>query len=221
MSEQQLVADYVVLQDVDANRHTAAITQKLLAEVALLLKPGITESQMVQRINQHFKQSALVQYWHKPYVRFGRHTTLNFYDVVKDEDLILQPNDIAYLDIGPVIDGIEGDAGQTYVLGDQNPEYQAIQQCCEILFNQGLTYWKQNNPTGIALYDFLKAEATQAGYTLDLDPAGHLIGRFPHKGWKKGLNHYGYPIDAGLWILEIHLLSPCKTFGAFVENLLI
>jgi methionine aminopeptidase len=218
-SPQQLVADYVALQDIQENRRVSALTHQLLAEVAAFLKPGLTESQLSQQIDAHFKQSDVIQYWHKPYVRFGRHTTLSYYDVVKHDDVTLQDTDIAYLDIGPVIDGIEGDAGQTYVIG-HHAGYEAIQACCEQLYTKGLARWKTHNPSGIELYAYLAAEAKAAGYTFDLDPAGHMIGRFPHKGWKKGINHYPFPLDAGIWILEIHLLSACKTYGAFYENLL-
>jgi Xaa-Pro aminopeptidase len=215
-----IVANYLALQDVNLNKQVTEQAHVLLAEVAAFLKPGLAESEMGKMIDAHLAQSALVQYWHKPYVRFGQHTQLSYYNVVKNEDFILKPTDIAYLDIGPIIEGIEGDAGQTYVIG-KNPEYEAIQACCQCLFTLGLNYWKACNPTGKVLYDYLTQEALKYGYVLDLDPAGHMIGTFPHKGWKKGINHFNYPLDAGIWILEIHLLSPCGQFGAFYENILI
>ncbi|NDG05259.1 MAG: hypothetical protein EB121_07950 [Alphaproteobacteria bacterium] len=55
----------------------------------------------------------------------------------------------------------------------------------------------------------------------NLDPAGHLIGAFPHRGWKEGLNNFPEAVVPGTWILEIQVRHPTLPFGAFYEDLLL
>ena len=54
-----------------------------------------------------------------------------------------------------------------------------------------------------------------------LAPAGHLIGSFPHLGWKEGLNNYPYLPEPGIWILEIQIRHPELPYGAFYEDVLL
>ena len=59
------------------------------------------------------------------------------------------------------------------------------------------------------------------GFVFNLNPVGHLIGSFPHKGWKEGLNTYPFVPESGYWILEIQIRHPEKSYGAFYEAVLI
>ena len=63
--------------------------------------------------------------------------------------------------------------------------------------------------------------AKEAGFDFNLNPAGHLIGSFPHKGWKEGLNTYPYVPEPGYWILEIQIRHTEKSYGAFYEAVLL
>jgi len=136
----------------------------------------------------------------------------------------LQEEDIAYIDIGPIIDingfKIEGDVGQTCVFGN-NPLFHELKAASESIFKQARQYWETHHPTGVALYQYIEQLVHQVGFKLNLEPAGHLIGSFPHSGWRDGLNHYPFPVNAGLWILEIQLRHPTEPYGAFYEAVLL
>jgi hypothetical protein len=76
-------------------------------------------------------------------------------------------------------------------------------------------------PSGIELYRHIHRRTEQAGFVFQLQPAGHLIGSFPHLGWKEGLNTYPYTPEPGIWILEVQMRHPDKPCGAFYEAVLL
>lgn len=133
---------------------------------------------------------------------------------------ILQKDDIAFIDIGIVKDGIEGDVGRTIVFGT-NKEFLHLKNVSEILFQEAIKYWQTNNPTGIKLYEFIYSQAKKHEVLFNLSPAGHLIGAFPHThAWTKGINTYPETLSSKGWILEVQIKSLIQPFGAFFEGLL-
>lgn len=209
---------YMASQDTIKNIASAKLAHHLLDGILAALKPGMRESEVKELAFATFKQNGIARTWHPPYVRFGEHTLLTFMDKAK-EDNVLNEGDIAFIDIGIVADGIEGDAGRTVTFGGSKTMHD-LAAASETLFHKARTYWRKNNPSGIALYEFIHDWAKKAGYEFILDPAGHLIGEFPHKGWKRGINHFPETIEAGKWILEIQLRHPMLAIGSFYENLL-
>lgn len=224
LAQHEPVAKYSEKQVVSLTQAAHERAWQLLEEISAFLKPGVTEADTVAFAHEAAKQMGIAKNWHQPHIYFGSHTLLTAYDPLPPENLTLQENDIAYIDIGPVIpvDGfnIEGDVGQTFVFGD-NPLFHRLKTASERIFEQGRQYWETHNPTGIDLYQHIEQLAKEAGFQLNLEPAGHLIGSFPHSGWREGLNHYAFPAEAGLWILEIQLRHPTEPYGAFYEAVLL
>ena len=209
---------YCDAQDVNKAIAAARLANTLLDEILKQITPGARESEIKQYALDVFAQHGIERTWHPPYVRFGAHTLLTFQDRA-DEDKVLAADDIAFVDIGIVANGVEGDAGRTVVFG-VNPELRRLCDASASIFSKAHAYWCEQNPTGIALYEFIFAQAKQHQVLWNLDPAGHLIGAFPHRGWKRGINHFPRTIDAGKWILEIQIKHPTLPFGAFYEDLL-
>lgn len=209
--------DYTARQDVVKNIAAAKLAHHLLDDVLAQIKPGVRESEIKQYTLDLFARNGIEKTWHPPYVRFGEHTLYTFMDKAKD-DRVLGEMDIAFVDLGIVAEEIEGDAGRTVAFG--NPSLQALADASEQLFHSAREFWTTQNPTGIALYEYIHEWAKKAGYEFILDPAGHLIGEFPHQGWKLGINHFPETIEAGKWILEIQLRHPELSVGSFFEDLL-
>lgn len=210
--------DYCAKQDPVRAIAQAKHAHGLLDEVLAGVKPGMRESEVRSVAEACFVRHGITQLWHPPYVRFGPHTLLTFQETAQ-EDRILQATDIAFLDLGIVSDGIEGDAGRTVVFGD-DAEMKHVAEASRQIFERTRAYWKSENPTGIALYEFVYQQAATLGLKWNLDPAGHLIGAYPHKGWKRGINHFPESIEAGKWILEIQVRHPTRAVGSFYEDLL-
>lgn len=213
------VREYTEKQILEKTKYASDIAFKLLNEISLVLKTGIKESEAQEKALKIFAQNKIQKNWHKPYIYFGTNTILTFMDKSKEEK-VLREEDIAYIDIGPVIDEVEGDAGHTLVFG-KNPLFHELKFQSEKIFNLGVEYWRKNNPTGIELYKHIHNLTQDAGFIFHLNPAGHLIGSFPHKGWKEGLHTYPYPVEPGYWILEVQIRHPEKPYGAFYEKVLL
>ena len=209
---------YCAEQNVAAAIEQAKIAHSILDEIVGFLRPGVCESEMGKFALQCFARHAIERTWHPPYVRFGEHTLLTFLDKAK-VDRQLQDDDIAFIDIGIVKNGIEGDAGRTVVFGNNAVCIQLAEKSKSI-FDTAAAFWKKNNPTGIALYEYIYGLAEKVDVQWNLDPAGHLIGAFPHRGWKRGINHFPEKVVAGKWILEIQIRHPELSIGSFYENLL-
>ena len=217
--QSSLVAEYTQKQVIEKTKHAAKIASELLHEISNLIKPGISESEAKKKAIELYKKFGINKNWHNPYIYFGENTILTFKDKPQKET-ILQEEDIAYIDIGPIIDDVEGDAGQTLVFGD-NSLFRELKSQSEKIFSLAVDYWKTQSPTGTGLYEYIYKLTNDAGFIFNLNPAGHLIGLFPHKGWKDGLNTYPYIPQAGYWILEIQIRHPEKSYGAFYEAVLI
>jgi Xaa-Pro aminopeptidase len=199
--------------------HVDLYARKILDDIVNMLKPGISESQATAVAEQIFKDCGIKKLWHRPLIRFNQNTLCTFRDRPAI-DYILQEEDIAFVDIGIVKEGIEGDVGKTIAFGD-NPEFRHLQATSEILFQEATRYWQAENPSGIKLYEFVHARAKEHNVLFNLSPAGHLIGAFPHThAWTKGANTYPEKLSAGGWILEIQIKSLTQPFGAFYEGLL-
>lgn len=213
------VSQYAESQVIEMTRQAAEKTDALLQEITAFLKPGVTEGQARDFALTVFKRHGVSQKWHNPYIYFGSNSILTFLDKPVEEKT-LQEEDIAYIDIGPIVNGVEGDAGQTVVFGN-NPLFHEMKQQSERIFQLAVTYWREKNPTGVELYEYIHKLTQEAGYVFHLNPAGHLIGSFPHKGWKDGLNTYPFTPEPGLWILEIQFRHPELAYGAFYEAVLL
>lgn len=209
---------YCAEQNVAAAIESAKLAHALLNEIIAEIKPGKRESEIKQFALDLFAARGIERTWHPPYVRFGDHTLLTFQERAAD-DYILQETDIAFVDIGIVHGGIEGDAGRTVTFG-ANAEYAKLADASKYIFDAATAFWQNENPSGIALYEFIYAQAAKHSLVWNLDPAGHLIGAFPHRGWKRGINHFPKEVESGKWILEIQLRHPELPVGAFFEDLL-
>lgn len=199
----QEVKEYTNEQVIEKTRETSELTHKVLNKISSLIKPGISETRAREIAGEVLESCGIKKSWHKPYIYFGSNTILTFMRKPTEEK-ILQKSDIAYIDIGPIINGIEGDSGHTLVFGS-NALFLDLKLQSERLFKLALDFWKKSAPTGIVLYEYIHKLTNEAGYVFNLNPAGHLIGSFPHKGWKKGLNTYPHIPEAGYWILEVQI----------------
>jgi len=210
--------EYCAGQNVAAAIEQAKLAHAILDEVLAHLHPGILESQVKEFAQQCFTRHGIERIWHPPYARFGEHTLLTFQEK-SQVDRVLQEEDIAFVDLGIVRNGIEGDAGRTVVFGN-NGVLKELAAGSQTIFKQAVQFWKTANPTGIELYEHIYTLAAKSGVKWNLDPAGHLIGIFPHRGWKRGINNFPEKIEAGKWILEIQIRHPELPVGAFYEDLL-
>jgi Xaa-Pro dipeptidase len=198
-----------------------------------LIRAGVRESELNQQIyDLAFDLFGIRKYWHKRIVRAGKNTLAPYRE--NPPDLILQEDDIVFLDFGPVFEDWEADVGRTYVLGN-DARKQRLKADVERAFALGKQYFETHCDTITCseLYHYIRSLALAGGWNYDIPHAGHLIGRFPHERMPDDPNELYIRPDNNIpmasrndqgqlrhWILEVHFLDPEHEIGVFVEALL-
>ncbi len=105
---------------------------------------------------------AVDTYWHKRIVRAGRNT-LAPYDE-NPPDLIVQADDIVFVDLGPVFEKWEADFGRTFVVGN-DPVKVKLRDDIAAAFEEGKRYFKEHPEIRAdELFNYAKQLAEQRGW---------------------------------------------------------
>lgn len=197
-----------------------------------LIQHGISESELNEEI---FKLAdelfGIKKYWHKRIVRSGVNTLVPYDD--NPPDLMIQEDDILFLDFGPIIEDWEGDFGRTYVIGN-DPHKHQLKNDIELAWHEAKAWFEvQTKLTGAEYWHYIVELAQKYGYTYGGQLGGHLIGHFPHERLEpKNYGLYVHPENHNNmllpdangnkrhWILEIHFVDREKQIGGFFEQLL-
>jgi Xaa-Pro dipeptidase len=197
-----------------------------------LIRPGITENTLNTDIYALAKEMyGITTYWHKRIVRAGRNTLLPYAE--NPPDLMIEADDILFLDLGPVFEEWEADFGRTFVLGS-DPLKRKLQQDIGQAFEVGKRYFNEHSElTSSELFAYVHSLAESFGWEFGGPIAGHLIGQFPHeKIADDKVTLYIHPRsnlamrsldEQGRkrhWILEIHFIDREHQIGGFYEELL-
>lgn len=214
--------------------HAENIAQQLFNDIEdrKLIKPGKSENDVNEEI---FKLAdelyGIKKYWHKRIVRSGVNTLSPYDD--NPPNLIIQEDDILFLDFGPILEEWEADFGRTYVIG-ADPHKHKLKNDIELAWHEAKDWFDEKEKlTGAEYWNYLVELAKKYGYTYGGQLAGHLIGHFPHE--RLDPKDYGLyvhpenPNDMFLpdvngnkreWILEIHFVDRERKIGGFFEQLL-
>jgi Xaa-Pro aminopeptidase len=189
-----------------------------LRDIAAHIVPGMSEPEAALVAGERLAAAGMQRIWHPSIIRFGANTLKTFRQK-SAPDTVLASNDIFFVDLGPVFEGHEGDVGDTFVVGDDATMH-ACADASRELFRRGEARWR-DGVTGVALYDYVSAEAEAMGWRLNHATKGHRVGDYPHAVHKAGnLGDFDAAPVPGLWILEIQIAHPTLPIGAFYEDLL-
>lgn len=191
----------------------------LCHDLSSRVQVGMTEEDLHTLYKSLGPKYGVEKNWHPPKLRVGVNTTKSFKD--PSEPVVVQEEDIFFLDLGPVIEGHEADYGEPFFIGE-NFEHMRIVEKSQELWNIVASYWRTHKVSGHALYDFAVIEAEKMGYKLNLNEKGHRVSDFPHALIHKGklMECEEVPVPYA-WILEIHLIHPDLKIGAFFEDILV
>jgi len=181
--------------------------------------------------NLAYEMYGIKKYWHKRIVRAGRNTLKPYNE--NPENLIIQEDDILFIDFGPIFDEWEADYGRTYVLGNDELKIKLMNDI-SLAWNDCKRFFvSKKHITGAEFFDHAVKMAKKYGWEFGGEIAGHLIGHFPHEKLdKEDKTNYVHPnndIDMYAldkngnkrdWILEIHFINEEKKIGGFFEQLL-
>jgi len=206
--------------DLEKFLEVRTMTRKAVHTIASQVQVGMAEEDAKEIARETLSSLGMRRGWHHIIVRCGINTTKDFM-ALSEKGVVLQPNDIFFVDIGPVHGDHEGDAGDTFVFGD-DPEHHKAKHDAKAIWEIVRGKWFDTGMTGKDLYDFAIETAEAYGWKLNMDLSGHRLSEFPHSA------HYDGPMAdvdfrpaPKLWVLEIAILHPTRTFGAFYEDLLL
>lgn len=197
-----------------------------------LIIPGKSESELAGEIVKLAKENfGIESFWHKKIVRAGANT-LHPYNG-NPPNMVIQDDDIVFLDFGPIFNGWEADLGRTYVIGSDPLKLKLKKDAEEAWQIANAWYHRQRELTGAACFNYVTELAKNYGWEFGGDIAGHIVGRFPHE-------QPDDPADLALdihpdnhnsillldkhgnkrnWILEIQFVDRKNNIGAFFEQL--
>jgi methionyl aminopeptidase len=197
-----------------------ARTRKAVHMIAEQITPGMSEDKAKEIARATLSELGMRRGWHHIIVRCGPNTTKDFMQR-SEPGVVLQEEDLFFIDIGPVYGDFEGDAGDTFVFGDNALHLKAKSDVREI-WEMVRSKWINEQITGIELYEFAVKTTEDFGWTLNMDLSGHRLSDYPHSAHYDGpMAEVGFRPAPNLWVLEIAIAHPDKTFGAFYEDLLL
>jgi hypothetical protein len=195
------------------------LTFEAVNRIAAGIHPGMTEGRSHDLAQEILVGMGMERLWHRNVIRFGP-GTLETFKGDYQPDYVLKDRDIFFVDLGVVWDGHEGDAGDTFVVGD-DAGMMACAQAARILWHEVAGRWRDGGLSGRALYEYALRRAGETGWVLNWDVKGHRVSDYPHKLYRDGpLRDFEERPVEGLWILEIQIAHPSRPFGAFYEDLL-
>lgn len=225
-AEASVQHDIAVLERVKDGFSVAALlrarraTREFLTEFERDLVPGIEEAAATALLDRRLRAAGAQLHWHRPLVRIGVNTTKRFAER-SEPGVRLRDPDICFVDIGPVWDGYEGDCGETIVVG-ADPERLRCARDAREIFALLREAWRREALTGRQLYARAAALARERGWLLNRDYDGHRLGDFPHHAYYRGgLSTVEARPAPSLWVLEVQIVHPARTYGAFYEDLLV
>lgn len=194
-------------------------TKEAIRRICEGIQVGMLEEDANELARSTLEAMGTRQGWHKPYVHFGCNTVKTLFEATAP-GVRLRENDIYFIDIAPVWQGYEGDAGDTFVVGS-DPEMLRCSTDVKRVFNIVAQKWKADALSGEALYQFAEQAAQEMGWLLNLDMNGHRLSDFPHTAYHSGkLAEISFCPMPNRWVLEIQIKHPEKPFGAFFEDIL-
>ena len=195
-------------------------TWEAIQKISKQICVGMLEQEANEIAKSTLEEMGTRQGWHRPYVHFGCNTVKTLFET-PTPDVRLGKNDIYFIDIAPVWQGYEGDAGNTFVTGTDSEMLQCSTDVKQV-FEKVAKKWKADGLSGKALYQFAEQTAQEMGWLLNLSMNGHRLSDFPHTAYHSGkLADISFCPSPSLWILEIQIRHPQRPFGAFFEDILV
>lgn len=195
-------------------------TRQAMHNIAAAIRPGMLEEEAMELARRTLQDAQMLRGWHGIHVRFGPNT-LKPFGAPSEPGVVLQNDDIFFIDIGPVWEKWEGDAGDTFVVGNDQEMHRAAHDVRR-LFKDVHAKWRTDGSSGQVLYQYAEARALEMGWQLNLQMNGHRLADFPHAAIHKGsLAAASFTPSTNLWMLEIQIRHPARPFSAFYEDLLL
>ena len=181
---------YKTKEEIELLRESSLLVGKTLAEVAKLIKPGVTTLQL-DKIAEEFIRDNGAEPGFLGYGGFPNTlcTSVNeavVHGVPNDKPLI--DGDIVSVDCGTLLNGFYGDSAYTFEIGEVTPEIHKLLEVTKECLNRAVEAAVSGNRIGDIGYAVQK-HAEDFGYGVVRELVGHGLGRGLHE--KPEVPNYG------------------------------
>ena len=181
---------YKNAEEIELIRESSLLVGKTLAEVAKIIRPGITPLELDRRAEEFIRDSNAIPAF-KGYGDFPNTLCISLNDVVVHgipSSKVLEDGDIVSVDCGVLKNGYYGDSAYTFEIGEVN---EAIKQLLKVT-KESLYKGIEKAIEGMRIGDVgyaVQEHAEKFGYGIVREMVGHGIGKNLHE--KPEVPNYG------------------------------
>ena len=136
-------------------------TLEAIRRIAAGIRVGMSEEEGTEWARTVLREAQMLRGWHGIKIHFGSNT-LKTFNEPSAPGLVLQETDIYFIDIGPVWQKWEGDAGATFAVGADPDMARAVRDVRGV-FERVREKWLAERLTGLALYEYASQVAVEFG----------------------------------------------------------
>ena len=169
-------------EEIEIIRRNNLLVSRTLAEVAKLIKPGVTTLELDRRAEEFIRDHGAVP----GFLGYGGYPN-TLCTSVNDQvvhgipsDYVLRDGDIISVDCGTYMDGFYGDTAYTFTVGEVKPEILNLLRVTKESLFKGI----ENAVEGKRIGDIgnaVQVHAENAGYSVVREMVGHGLGRNMHE----------------------------------------
>jgi methionyl aminopeptidase len=169
-------------EEIEIIRRNNLLVSKTLAEVAKLIKPGVTTLELDKRAEEFIRDNGAVPGF-LGYGGFPNSLCISVNDQVVHgipSDYVLKEGDIVSVDCGTFMDGYYGDTAYTFPVGEVKEEVMNLLRITKESLFKGI----ENAIVGKRIGDIgnaVQVHAEKAGYSVVREMVGHGLGKDMHE----------------------------------------
>ena len=181
---------YKNAEEIELIRESSLLVGKTLAEVAKIIRPGITPLELDRRAEEFIRDSNAIPAF-KGYGDFPNTLCISLNDVVVHgipSSKALEDGDIVSVDCGVLKNGYYGDSAYTFEIGEVNEEIKQLLKVTKESLYKGIEKAIEGMRIGDVGYA-VQEHAEKFGYGIVREMVGHGIGKNLHE--KPEVPNYG------------------------------
>lgn len=174
---------YKTEAEVALMKQSAELVSKTLAEVAKVLKPGMTTKQIDTLCAEFVRDHEAILSF-KNYKGYPHNICASVNDVVVHgfpNDTPLKEGDIVSIDFGVILNGWHGDHAYTFVLGEVSENVLKLMRVTKESLYKGIEKAVTGNRIGDIAYAIQEHTERKNGYGVVRELVGHGLGRSLHE----------------------------------------
>jgi methionyl aminopeptidase len=173
---------YKSAEEIELIRESSLLVGKALAEVAKIIRPGITPLELDRRAEEFIRDSNAIPAF-KGYGDFPNTLCVSPNEQVVHgipNDTPLKEGDIISIDCGALKNDFYGDHAYTFPVGEIAAETQKLLEVTKASLYEGIKAFKKNNRVGDVGYA-IQNYCESYGYGVVRELVGHGLGRVMHE----------------------------------------